>query len=888
MSLNNNNNLPKFAKEVLEAFAQISESANELLPKTGRMSSSDFAYSASLTQNTLQQIVNSNNENRQSCERLCYEPAIARVIVRFERGGDHTYYICRGSTAGDPPVNLASYQSPLGQLASMSIGDVISIPRGTAKLLERAELNPEQTRDGWESRNTIYECKLDSPITIKSLRVLLPVAKAEKEKKVISEKIDETPVQHEIVPMIDKQTIEASSEIQEILSDNIIDGIRRNVITKMELRDQPILDKYQSEIFRLPINKQLLLLGPPGTGKTTTLIRRLGQKLHKEYLTSDEKYLVESIDTPRDMPHSKSWLMFTPTELLKQYLKEAFAREEVPASDLQIHTWDNYRHLLARNTFDILRTSRGDGFVLTKEKNFLQPNILDNLISWYEDFNSYQQLKYIQELRLATATLIENVPKITEENDKLLNITEKRIAEYQLERSRLYREIGKLQAGFSDEQKRRDFRQDVTERRENAQKIDRQLGEYENYKTLLKDRQKSLLQLRFLSTELGRATDQSSTFESLIEAVCRVKPIADEINKVKLGWKEHGTDQKKELSRLPLAGIFTQAIKYYITGVARRYHQFRLERQRESKWYGSELGKTREIQALELDILLLAILRTVAALYNNHDTNVKSLMKAYQNIFRNQILVDEVTDFSPIQLACMAALSHPTLCSLFACGDFHQRITVWGTRSIENMQWVFSSLETRRINVAYRQSEQLNALAIDIVRVVDGIEQDVTLPARVDNNGVSPVLMEHATGEVMVCWLAERICEIERFVEQLPSIAIFVNTEAEVVPLATALATQLSEFNIQVVACHDGQSVGHENNIRVFDIQHIKGLEFEAVFFIGMDKLASMQPSLFDKYLYVGTTRAATYLGMTCEKTLPPVVEELRKHFVGNWQIPPS
>lgn len=40
----------------------------------------------------------------------------------------------------------------------------------------------------------------------------------------------------------------------------------------MELRDLAILDEYQDEISRLPLDTHLVLLGPPGTGKTTTLI----------------------------------------------------------------------------------------------------------------------------------------------------------------------------------------------------------------------------------------------------------------------------------------------------------------------------------------------------------------------------------------------------------------------------------------------------------------------------------------------------------------------------------------------------------------------------------------------------------------------------------------
>jgi hypothetical protein len=143
----------------------------------------------------------------------------------------------------------------------------------------------------------------------------------------------------------------------------------------------------------------------------------------------------------------------------------------------------------------------------------------------------------------------------------------------------------------------------------------------------------------------------------------------------------------------------------------------------------------------------------------------------------------------------------------------------------------------------------------------------------------SQALLEDVSTDDVVLWLAERILEIERFVGQLPSTAIFVNSEKDVGPIAEALNAALAEDNIPVMACREGQAVGQEGNVRVFDIQHIKGLEFEAVFFISIDQLAAMHPALFDKYLYVGATRAATYLGLTCESQLPARIEELRPTF---------
>jgi len=138
----------------------------------------------------------------------------------------------------------------------------------------------------------------------------------------------------------------------------------------------------------------------------------------------------------------------------------------------------------------------------------------------------------------------------------------------------------------------------------------------------------------------------------------------------------------------------------------------------------------------------------------------------------------------------------------------------------------------------------------------------------------------------VVDWLAQRIREIERFVGQLPSIAIFVESEADVQPIAEALNAALADENTHVVACLKGQVMGQDNDVRVFHVEHIKGLEFEAVFFIGIDRLASLHPQLFDKYLYVGTTRAATYLGVTCDEALPTAISTLRPMFVADWMAP--
>ena len=328
-------------------------------------------------------------------------------------------------------------------------------------------------------------------------------------------------------------------------------------------------------------------------------------------------------------------------------------------------------------------------------------------------------------------------------------------------------------------------------------------------------------------------------------------------------------------------------------GVPARYRRFRRARHHEGNWYASDAIPVGEANPLEVDVMLLCTMRAVSELVGDRtirrliDSPAFSFAKDIQELFRDQIMVDEATDFSPVQLACMGALSNPGMRSFFACGDFNQRITTWGSRSTDDMRWAFPQIDIRPIHVTYRHSRQLNHLAKEIVRLCSGDTVDVILPKDVDNDGVPPVLgTALAEREDIVAWLASRIVEIERSIQPLPlpSVAVLVNDESEVGPLADSLQAALSHHNLNVVACYKGQFAGQENDIRIFDVQHIKGLEFEAVFFVGIDELANHRPELFDKYLYVGATRAATYLGLTCQSgVLPEKIKPLLQEFASNW-----
>ncbi|END9084393.1 ATP-binding domain-containing protein [Yersinia enterocolitica] len=885
--------IEQIAGEALAQLESIAETARGKLHDGRTLGSEALASINTMTSSSaIQNLGQISQVNRESYQTLASEPAIARVVAEDDTGNRQTFYICRAIPLTGF-INHTSYRTEKGRLASLPVGAELELKDGSyLTVIERAHLRPNALAGGWDSRDTVVEAEHFGPFTIESLRALLTEVAGEE----VTEDI--------LGQLLAEESVKA----------NIINGVRRSVITKMGLRDQPILDQYQDEIFRRPIDNRLLILGPPGTGKTTTLIRRLGQKLDTAFLEEDEQRLVETIASAQGIAHANSWLMFTPTELLKQYLKEAFAREGVPASDQRIRTWQDYRRELARNVFGVLRRASGGGtFVLKDGLASLTNSALERPIQWFDDFDAWQRKTYVQELRDAATQLHgAKTPEVLSLSTRLQDILSRaadgalvamfgslavEIAKVQMLVSSLKEgSDAKIKAALNLQLNRnRDFLDELARMIDSLQQA--QATEADDQDDPDADEEEDTT-----ASRTGRAAALNAYMQA-VRAQARAAASKRTVSKTSRNGKiiewlgERGLTEADRIevgaSLLVQASArhFVNPVKRYLEGIPKRYRAFRRERQPANTWYRHEGFEARDIHPLELDIVLLAILRAAGDLLSRPnvqrdiDSPAWSSLQPILGHYCNQILVDEATDFSPIQLASMAALAHPRLRSFFACGDFNQRLTTWGARSVDDLNWVFADFDIKEITVSYRQSKQLNDLARDMIRAVGGPEQNASLPAHMDSIGVAPALLEHATNtETIVDWLADRIREIERFVGQLPSTAIFVNTEGDVAPVAEALNTALAEHNIQVIACREGQAVGQETNVRVFDIQHIKGLEFEAVFFVSIDQLATLHPALFDKYLYVGTTRAATYLGVTCQSSLPSAIESLRPHFCQDWQ----
>ena len=101
--------------------------------------------------------------------------------------------------------------------------------------------------------------------------------------------------------------------------------------------------------------------------------------------------------------------MFTPTELLKLYVKEAFNEEGIPAPEDRISTWLDYRDNLARNGFGILRSAaNSSSFVMRDSAHTLEVETETDQISWFSDFDQWQKSTFWGEMRASARSLSEN------------------------------------------------------------------------------------------------------------------------------------------------------------------------------------------------------------------------------------------------------------------------------------------------------------------------------------------------------------------------------------------------------------------------------------------------------------------------------------------------
>lgn len=885
--------LKEVAREALDSFGSIADAAAKVLQQRG-LSLADLAVVNEATAETIAADMRSRNEERVSdCMHLRREPAIARLVLIDEDEQQETLYISPVTTVGAQGVRMCSYMSQKGRLASLKVGEgmYIVLPNGKRwfDVIEKMTFKPA-LGEGWDARPAIHFRENDAPLTILSLREFLRASGVPDE--------------------------EADLALQwladdEANDDNVFEGIRRETLTAMQLRVAPILDAIQDRIFRLAIDSQIAMLGPPGTGKTTTLVRRLRQKLDLMFLDADEQERVSGPDEA-GLAHSASWVMFTPTELLRQYVKEAFSKEGVPAPDDRLHTWDDYRREIARNDLSLLRKGSGKGLVMKQGSPRLLPATLTRQIDWFEDFDAFQQALFVDQMAIEAERLgqagalgfatmgrrvqaaiargrdrpLQLVGELAGWSEELRGLASEMNAQIRTALDAPLNRYGRDDEGFRDA-----FPRFVTELLAEAndddadEEDDDDEGEEEQRltgKRLIIETFRRAMRARAIAQALGRSVSAKSRSGKVLAFITQRGLDLPDIKDV--GGQLLLQRAARRLARGPVV---------WLSGVSLRYRAFRRMRRGEGLWYSETGGGALEVDPAEVDTIILAILAHARAMET--DALIRSrggdlrpaLLDAIVRLRRNQVLVDEATDFSPLQLAIMRNLASLRTDAVFISGDFNQRLTLWGSRSEDELKWAVPGIAIERVDVTYRQSRKLAEFALELAQL-QGAQVNSSAPEHLENQGWEPVLgsglVDHAATAV---WLAARVREIETITDGvMPTIAILVDGEEHLDSLAELLSAELEDMNIRAVACPKGLVKGQAGDVRIFDVQHIKGLEFEAVFFVDIDRLDIDNDELFQRLVYVGATRAATFLGLTCTgESLPPALQPLTSHMRKDWQL---
>lgn len=96
----------------------------------------------------------------------------------------------------------------------------------------------------------------------------------------------------------------------------------------------------------------------------------------------------------------------------------------------------------------------------------------------------------------------------------------------------------------------------------------------------------------------------------------------------------------------------------------------------------------------ETDVLVLVMLRNARRIAQYPDgRRIENItphdwLENIKGHYLMQVFVDEATDLSTVQLACMIELANPRLRFWFACGDLRPRITANGMQDRSELEWL--------------------------------------------------------------------------------------------------------------------------------------------------------------------------------------------------------
>jgi transcriptional regulator with XRE-family HTH domain len=282
----------------------------------------------------------------------------------------------------------------------------------------------------------------------------------------------------------------------------------------------------------------------------------------------------------------------------------------------------------------------------------------------------------------------------------------------------------------------------------------------------------------------------------------------------------------------------------------------------------------RELDEGDIDCLLLCAMQAGEGYTGRRGAQPLQVLtegKRYAHVF-----IDEVQDFTEVQVELMASLADPQYRAVTAVGDFAQRLNTNGIANEEGLRFARAgrSLFLERNK---RQTAPLHALGSAFRERVQDENRPMLgePPSQIDE---APFLLCEDTSELADALVKTIVNTREEFNNF--SIAVLCPTEERAHEIHDEVRDELYADNIISLVSSSGSAgrLCDEFHVHFTTPAEVKGLEFHAVFMTDMERYDMADPIDRDA-VYVGLTRARRRLGVAwSEKPAGKLGEVLRSH----------
>lgn len=649
------------------------------------------------------------------------------------------------------------------------------------------------------------------------------------------------------------------------------------------------------KFYNLYNDKSVIVEGGPGTGKTTAMVSRIGLlvdtvqieeniKGKNDYFNSlnrsQKNKLLQLIKEDRD------WMFFTPSNLIRQYMASSMNQEGLSKPFAKVHNWEVFRSRIMEDL----------GFFNEKipSPKFRHYDDSESILmkdEWaiIQDFTRYYiqtMMKVERTAAYLTQVELQDVEdEILDEFAKIVNPTiEKLIKLFMNLRSRMGESLAKIMTLLNDminkvtesiyteiaddEEARQYILNNLKKRRRKPEEdddVDEEQDDIPNgEEQQIRGFIRQLIEPYALYICKGKKLSPSRE-----EAIEKISQYLLDVHEPMLEFIANYS-QVKPMARL-CQGVKVNILK----DISKIYKDFRKQQlEDKSRNWDLELLNTIISESKNKDLhyqeqaLLIGFINNLCKQVRKitQEADDHRYITCYLDNVRPVVGIDEATDFSIVEIYAMASFALPEFSSITLDGDLMQRLTNKGIRQWNDLENVLPNYQVLPLTLSFRQSVKMLNLARMLYK--DSVGHDPVYSAKKDANTVpDPLAFINADEQEKLNWIEKRIAEIYDIYGSLPSTAIFLNDHEQEFKFAQDLGARkfFKKTGIKVVVGNEGENLAKENLVRVFSIEKVKGMEFDAVFFHNIDD-TPYSGDLIKRFIYVGVSRAAFFLGITMSK----------------------